>query len=440
MFSSTGRVAFKGQVFSAPLDQTNIIKQLLEMEQDEPLVLPVSGVALAARCRISISSGLTELNKLLKQATIRRGLVMQYIRMKCATGHPDYKHLTAKELSNIDRRAREMAPTDAPTIPPEVLPTDLADIVDVGNDEDFLGADKAATPAERAHSVDQLQKNMARARPQILMTQRNSDAGKDVQDSRLNALEQYSEMKIGTSSSLLGQFKSEYPARVFHTSLPWCAGGPDFGKNRNPRRAKDEDAPVLSVAAYTNLTASRVEYNIRSDWDLLPAMWSLNFASKVNTMVSLSIQRCLQRGAGALDRLSDREISLATERIYEMLWKGECDFGGQRVKINGDMNKLSFAVGLTKIERALLQNYHFMSSMIAGTRQIRRQIRHLLFSSLVVYGTPVFMTFSPSERHSGVAVRLYRGRRNDPAYNSTTHDAKSFKDFIGYDVPSLQPE
>ena len=142
---------------------------------------------------------------------------------------------------------------------------------------------------------------MVRTRPQILMTQRNSDACKDVRDSRLNALEQYSDLKIGTSSTLMDQFKPEYPARVFHASLPWCAGGPDFGKNRNPRRAKDEDAPALPIEEYTNMIASRVEYNIRSEWDLLPGMCTLNLASKVNTTVSLSLQRCLRKWAGTIE-------------------------------------------------------------------------------------------------------------------------------------------
>ena len=73
------------------------------------------------------------------------------------------------------------------------------------------------------------------------------------------------------------------------------------------------------------MLASRVEYNIRSDWDLLPGIWSLNFASQVNTMVSMSIKRCLRRGAAAVDGLSDTQTSLATARIYEILWKGECE-------------------------------------------------------------------------------------------------------------------
>ena len=134
------------------------------------------------------------------------------------------------------------------------------------------------------------------------------------------------------------------------------------------------------------------------------------------------------------------DINKATTRFYELLFSGECEMDGKRRKIKGDLNKLPFALGLTAREKALLSNYHFMSGMLAGTRQIRRRIRYLIFSSLVVYGLPVFITFSPSERHCGLAIHLYRGRRKDLAYNTTAHDAHAFKPYLGYQHPSLHPD
>ena len=77
-----------------------------------------------------------------------------------------------------------------------------------------------------------------------------------------------------------------------------------------------------------------------------------------------------------------------------------------------------------------------MSSRLPGTRQVRNSIRHLIFSSRVFYGVPIFMTFTPSERHSGLAIRLYRGRTNDPAF---LHTAKEMRPWIGPDMPSLCP-
>ena len=76
-----------------------------------------------------------------------------------------------------------------------------------------------------------------------------------------------------------------------------------------------------------------------------------------------------------------------------------------------------------------------MSARIPGTRQIRRRIYHLLFSARVVYGLPVFMTITPSERHSGLIIRLSRYRRNDPG---TVSCYPEFAPWIGWDQPSLQ--
>ena len=53
---------------------------------------------------------------------------------------------------------------------------------------------------------------------------------------------------------------------------------------------------------------------------------------------------------------------------------------------------------------------------------------------MVVYGLPAFLTFTPSERHSGLTVRLSRYRRNDPGINIGNPD---FGSWIGYDKPSL---
>ena len=89
------------------------------------------------------------------------------------------------------------------------------------------------------------------------------------------------------------------------------------------------------------------------------------------------------------------------------------------------------------MEKALLQNYFFMSTRISGTRQIRRSIRFLVFSSRIFYGVPVFMIFTPSERHSGLAIRLYRGRANDPAYAKLSEKEARC---LSHDYPRLCPE
>ena len=63
MYSGTGRVLFKGQLFSAPMDWTGILEQLEKVREDGVLIsLPVQGAVLAARVRVTIAAGLVDLN------------------------------------------------------------------------------------------------------------------------------------------------------------------------------------------------------------------------------------------------------------------------------------------------------------------------------------------------------------------------------------------
>ena len=96
---------------------------------------------------------------------------------------------------------------------------------------------------------------------------------------------------------------------------------------------------------------------------------------------------------------------------------------------------MGYILGLTQLEKAILQNYTYMTTSLAGTRQVRRRIGWTVFSSRMVYGCPVFMTVTPSERHSGLCIRLMRYRDSDPGLEAD--HGTSFKPWIGSDVPSL---
>ena len=93
------------------------------------------------------------------------------------------------------------------------------------------------------------------------------------------------------------------------------------------------------------------------------------------------------------------------------------------------------AIGLSQKQKSLILNYQFMSTRIPGTRQVRRSINHLVFSSRVIYGLPVFMTITPSERHSALMIRLSRYRRNDPAI---LFGSPEFAPWAGFNTPSLE--
>ena len=182
--------------------------------------------------------------------------------------------------------------------------------------------------------------------------------------------------------------------------------------------------------------AARCEYQVRADWEFNPGVYSLHFASEVNTGVSLSIKRGLSKDDNTFK--SGKDVQETTSRIYKLLYEGEYLEPGTNARrpVNGDLSKISQVIGISDKEKALLRNVYFMSNRLPGTRQMRNCIRHLVFSSRVFYGNPTFMTITPSERHSWLAIRLSRGRREDPAYKGV---ARSQSPWCGYDSPSLIP-
>ena len=119
-------------------------------------------------------------------------------------------------------------------------------------EEFFSGVDKAATPAERAYTVADLQRNLERARPQTLVPQRDSDANRDVLASRDSALSQFSTVALRTGSNLIPQFEPDYFPRVFCTTLPRVVGGPDFPRQTRSRRRFEDSQPV-SLDMWTSI-------------------------------------------------------------------------------------------------------------------------------------------------------------------------------------------
>ena len=97
------------------MDWVGILEQLEKSREEDPLIsLPVQGAVLAARVRVTIAAGLVDLNKLLRQATVRRNVVEQLIRMRKEAGHPDYQQL---DMHEVHRRSRELATSYGAEIP-----------------------------------------------------------------------------------------------------------------------------------------------------------------------------------------------------------------------------------------------------------------------------------------------------------------------------------
>ena len=221
-----------------------------------------------------------------------------------------------------------------------------------------------------------------------MLAQRDSDANKRIEESRNNALATVASVDIQTGSNLEDQFQTDYIPRVFNVTFPFCVSGPDFKNSRRLRRQVGESA-FLDLDNFTAMCSQHVEAQMRWDWDLNPGLWSLAFASKVNLSVSMSYNRVLRRHA-YMGEEEELGIGQAAQRIYHLLWHGEYwdEARQQRVPMQGKISKLRDIIGLGQKEKTMIDNFRFMSSKIAGTRQIRRNINHIVFSSRIVYGNP----------------------------------------------------
>lgn len=184
MYQQTARVAFKGQFFSAPMDWNSMAQQIKDMEKETKISLPIVGAVLATRVRLSIAAGLVDLNELIKDATVRRNVVAQLIQMHKDSGHLDCQDVHMPEVVTM---ASELADDDTASIP-----KGLIDILhESGGEDQELGVDKAATPAECMHTQQDLAREMKRARPSYMLLQRDSDVNKEVEASRASAFSDF---------------------------------------------------------------------------------------------------------------------------------------------------------------------------------------------------------------------------------------------------------
>ena len=221
---------------------------------------------MAARVQVAIGSGLVDLNKCIREATIRRPIVARFIEMHRAKGHPDYQK---QSMDQVRLRVRDLAPSDEPTI--------LVGLVEAleSDNEDSLAdpVDKAATPVVRLWNEEELHEEMNRNRPLILVAQRDTDSQKQIEASRAHALSNVSELTVLTGSRLIEQFNTLYVPRVFPAFFALVRWRSRFLKQPRLRRKTQED-PAVPLDMFTVMMSRRGEAQIRWDWDFNPALQS----------------------------------------------------------------------------------------------------------------------------------------------------------------------
>ena len=120
------------------------------------------------------------------------------------------------------------------------------------------------------------------------------------------------------------------------------------------------------------------------------------------------------------------EVTEAAANLYKKLMQGHWWDGRKKIIINSDFSKLPFAMNLSEMERKLVKDVVFLQKKYAGTQQVRLMIGHALFGARMEFGDPLFLTISPSSRHSGTSMRVSRYRQSDPALQTNLDDRSDF--------------
>ena len=293
---------------------------------------------------------------------------------------------------------------------------------------------KHATPVAKAEDVSVA---LSEVRPSSVFPDRESFniAGKDVKE--ILALREHHLLDVNTGKELIESWKTSYFATAFPFSLGRAVGGADFPKKRRERRT-EVDAPLLDPLSFARLLATRVEASIRNDWIVVPA--ARNMATKFKALCGddAACRHPVDLNKPGVELAAD--LTEAAAGLYHKLEKGYWWDSRKKQKINHDVTKLRYALELTPKEKDLVTDLTFLSGTCAGTQEIREQIGQCLFGARVEFGDPLFITISPSSRHSAMTLRLSRYRRSDPAMLYDRSAENSVPAWAGIDVPKIWQE
>ncbi len=471
MFESSYMPVVQGNVHSYHMPWEKILRTLDRSTSDQKLeVLPHDPEHLAHMVQLHLEVGSLDMAKHIKEIKLRAHVVLRLGYDLIRAGHAAYiatggtetterlKRRVPAAKAALKRRVRQRYPSlgSRDDVEGVVPPAVLRKIEEVQAKQDKslrLSQDKHATPAEGATILPDA---FSSIRPQSVIEERTSDAGLDVAAQRTEALRQYTPLNVHVQAEYIKQFNSLYPSQVLPFTFPYMVGGPEyFCRTEDSRRNYSFElrgdyydqfklsvlpkCPKVPSRLWTAGIAHRVEAQILADWVAIPALRNLDFRHAMYATPSLKFQQRIET-ADALAAQA-RELCEAARNLYEHhLWHGfQMTRNGTKRYINGDITKLRYAHGLTKAEQKLLHNMGFVSKTLSGSQELRLQMGHCLTGAGVVYGDGVFITMSPSERHSGLTLRLLRKRSNDPWLKYGQADFKKLMQTLAaVEAPSLE--
>ena len=425
LFQRNRRTGVRGNIFSFHMPWEDIYACLSRgKSKDKELMVPHPPGVLCHLVKLHIKTNKQDQAVNIKDMMVRRHVVLQLGKWFAKQGHPAFKPTGMQTLDQVIDKYEEAvkkyypSPQEQEDLPEEkregVMPQELKEVLVEceSNQRQPRSAifDKNATPAEGARSPGGV---FLGIRPQAVLLERTSEGYAEPNAQGAAALNQYSELQVQTGSTFVEQFNPKYISQAFPAVLPYHFGGPEF-KEEDHKEARAERGAKVTPPVYTKGMSRRSEGQIRNSWDFLPGARNLTHRFKLLNTPGLTVRPAFDiQGAALNTEASASQLTEAASTVYDKIWSGKYGNAKNPLPIAGDITKLPFAHNLSATERILINNMKWKASHVEGTQEIRKIMGHRAFGARVVYGEAIFITISPSERHSGLALRLLRYRRND---------------------------
>ncbi|CAE7251314.1 pfh1 [Symbiodinium natans] len=462
------RLGARGNALTFPMPWEELLTNLKDAlnSEESPPQLPRTGKQLGEIVRVLLKTNKTrkttasELKTLIHQATVRREVVVQLILDMKKSGHPAFQKTRAE---NIQRTASEL-PEDG--IPPEVLK--VIEVMQNSDDWGKLQPQKAATPVDHPHEDESKAGEIfASQRAQGILAEGRSEERENQNSIAVAALNNLRDQltpqlhkkmdtfEVRTGNQLIDQFEPMYFATAFCFCFSYATACPDVQDTRTQkaeddrnergitnRRSRDPNAPPVHIHAWAAAMLRRAETQFRRDWTFGFTTWNFLFRTMVNLQQNTFMYATIDE-QGDHRKFSNLEILHGLNEIQNALHHGKyMDISNQIKPVKGDLSKVKYSIGLSEAAKKVLDNCTARCRNIPGTHDVRSIMRQETHANRICYGTPLFVTFSPSERDSVLMVRLARARECDPA---TTEEAtRSYqsknKPDLNVEYYSLDPE
>ena len=166
-----------------------------------------------------------------------------------------------------------------------------------------------------------------------------------------------------------------------------------------PRHRRKADAPRVDLSLWVKLMTRRVEQQVKRDWLLGFTMGNVLFRSMLNQCRTVYSYENVRREDGSMG-FTAAELEAGAISICLALDGHYKDLDGKLKKVNGDFTKVKYAINLKEAGKRLLQNLEHTSRQLKGTMEVRKIMRYETNAGRVRRGVPIFVTFSPDEKHN----------------------------------------